>query len=331
MVLEFYSNMFLHTSSAHAIRSEVRGREIEITIVDLFDCLGLPNEGLVPSFATVHEELVNENDREWSKLRALENFDVPEDATPRHQVTMYCKHFSIQARLLAYFLGHNVEPHSSDSHLVRVSDLYYMDKMVHGIEQDRRLPLASVILFCIKGVRKQSNRGRCPVFPVLLSKMFKHLKVNVKGAVVKKTTSVDVVDHKKMLTFGYTWNGHWYSNPNRLNRRLENIPYPADDEDDEEPEQGAETVEDQPLGDPIMGPTWQLPHGGRALPTVVFQRQMLDWAAQKERDHIELLEQVGGLREDVFEMQATLQTMLANQERILALHSQQPPPPPPST
>ena len=78
-----------------------------------------------------------------------------------------------------------------------------------------------------------------------------------------------------------------------------------------------------------MGPNWRVPNIGRALPHAVFQRQMLDWASQRERDHIELLEQMGGLREDVFEMQATLQTMLANQERILAHHGQQPPPPPP--
>ena len=171
---------------------------------------------------------MNENDRGWSKVHALANFDVPEDKTPRQQVIMYCKHFPIQARLLAYFLGHNVEPHSSDSHLVGLSDLYYMDKMVHGIEKDRKLPLASVVLSCILDIRRQSTRGRCPIFPVLLSKVFKHLKVNLKGALVKKTTSADVVDRKKMLTFGYTWNGHWYSNSNRLNRHLQHIPEPAD-------------------------------------------------------------------------------------------------------
>ena len=90
-----------------------------------------------------------------------------------------------------------------------------------------------------------------------------------------------------------------------------------------------EEPEDEPQGDPLMGADWRVPHAGRALPSAIFQRQLLDWASQKERDHIELLEQMGGLREDVFEMQATLQTMLANQERILALHGQQPPPPPP--
>ena len=84
LVLEFYSEINLRQSSAAGIHSEVQGKSINVTPSVLLRCLGLPNKGLEPSFATVHEEQVNENDRGWSKVHALANFDVPEDKTPRH-------------------------------------------------------------------------------------------------------------------------------------------------------------------------------------------------------------------------------------------------------
>ena len=53
----------------------------------------------------------------------------------------------IQQRLLVYLYSSNVIPQASSLNEVRCSDIYLLDKMLHGLQGVEGIPFASIVFF----------------------------------------------------------------------------------------------------------------------------------------------------------------------------------------
>ena len=222
----------------------------------------------------------------------------------------------IPHRLVAYMLGHNVDPKGGDVNTVRVTDLYYMDKLIFGIERDKPLPLADIVIDVIGEFLKPSRFIRKPIFPVLISRMLVKEGVDVSDEAVRYTDATHVLNKAKLLSFQYTCRNGVWMNDHRRNREFLAIP-----EADQEIEGAAVDGEiPDPTSDDEAPPPPSRTRGERPLSNTAFQRQVLSWMQKIDT-------QVSETRAAQSSLQAQMHTILEQQSEILRSLGPHDPPP----
>ena len=98
------------------------------------------------------------------------------------------KRFDVHPRLFAYMLGFNIESKSSEVNELRVSDLYIMDKVFHGMVNVPGIQLAPIIFKSMWDIHKHKIKNKNFLYPVLISKLLVRLRVNVENEQVLHTT-----------------------------------------------------------------------------------------------------------------------------------------------
>ena len=334
LVREFYANIRNKKRSVPSVTSMVRGVKVVVSPGTLSRHFDIPNYGDILSIKESTDEQGNKTevcnvDPTWSRDEATTRLDVPVHYSGKKEI-YYLKHFAIEERILAYILAHNVDPKASDSHLARFTDLYHIDCMMNGQQPEARVALAATI---IANIRKRVHNIQSSVllaYPVLISQLLVKLGVDTSKTEVWETTGGDRINKPKLESFGYHWNGHWFSNPWRMNKQGLNIRDPGEDEEEyirdqvrqrrgiEVPRESTAASTDQP-----DQPTQRrrMPSGGHPLPQATFQTQVMQWIEQSEQNHNALATRVDTI-------DAKLQTILDNQAQLLAFHGHPPPPPP---
>ena len=141
----------------------------------------------------------------------------------------------------------------------------------------------------------------------------------------------DEINNPKLESFGYHWNGYWFSNASRMSKEGLHIKDPTEDEERETRDDILQHDEIEVLGgdesdsskQPAAQPTQRhrMLVGARPLPQATFQTQVMQWIEQSEQNHNSLAARVATIDEK-------LQTILDNQAQLLAFHGHPPPPPP---
>ena len=145
LVREFYANIEnKDIGGIDRVVSHVKGSRIELDRDSLSRIVGVSNEG--PSVEFFKDAALS--DRQYTLKNALLRLDyfAIRNAQTGDMVFRTPNMF-IQQRLLVYLYSSNVIPLASSLNEVRCSDIYLLDKMLHGLQGVEGIPFASIVLF----------------------------------------------------------------------------------------------------------------------------------------------------------------------------------------
>ncbi|XP_050227927.1 uncharacterized protein LOC130014587 [Mercurialis annua] len=193
LVREFYANIkYKERAKVAVIESFVRGRQINISMDLLNELLELPVQGDgCPEFHAFRKEIIS--DKEWSVDIAKHKFHI-DWAAERGMRCFLAKNLELRPRLLAYLFAFNVSPKASGLNEVRVTDLYWMDRMLFGFPgRVQGIPLATIIMDHIFDAAR--FKGKALVFPILISRILQRARVGI------PTGETKVTERRDMITF----------------------------------------------------------------------------------------------------------------------------------
>ncbi|XP_071904082.1 uncharacterized protein [Coffea arabica] len=175
LVWEFYANVENKQShSANLIVSWVRGQRVSIHRETIARHIKLKDEG-------VDVKLTKE-------FKACDLWQVGEavarlkgqyrERGSSKKLIVYADSFDPRYHLIFYLFAFNVVPKRSGKRELRNSDLYFLDKMMHGVGQQLTgIPLASIIIIYMRTTACMRAGETYFGFPRLLSILFEKLKV----------------------------------------------------------------------------------------------------------------------------------------------------------
>ncbi|KAL6528972.1 hypothetical protein OROMI_028858 [Orobanche minor] len=176
LVREFYANVETKMRSTSVIWRVVRGTRFSITSEDINKALDVPNEGLYVQYKKSFNPPEGAN---WKVMEATERFGVT--YTPyRHTNTMILvtSSFKEVQRLILYLLGTNILPRASGKNEVRTSDLYFLDKMIHGLDGITGINYGSVILNHMQDFLRNKSPKHAIPYPRLISLIIERLGID---------------------------------------------------------------------------------------------------------------------------------------------------------
>ena len=122
----------------------MKGCRIELDHAILARILGVSNEG--PSVEFSKDATLF--DRQYRLMDALVQLDYfATKNTHTGDMVFHTLNMFIQQRLLVYLYSFNVIPPASSLNEVRCSDIYLLDKMLHGLQGVEGISFASIVLF----------------------------------------------------------------------------------------------------------------------------------------------------------------------------------------
>ncbi|OMO53016.1 hypothetical protein CCACVL1_28954 [Corchorus capsularis] len=149
LVRQFYANMKkpgITDCSTSPINSVVNGKEIVISVGAINKLLGLTCTG--QTLYVHHSDVSLEGN--WEVNQAAGRFRVLSSTTKNGKRSMKAKTLDISPRLVAYLLNFNVQSRKAKN-ILRVSDLYIMDKMFFGLGSNiQGIPLAPTIIAAMR-------------------------------------------------------------------------------------------------------------------------------------------------------------------------------------
>ncbi|XP_027178132.1 uncharacterized protein LOC113777297 [Coffea eugenioides] len=200
LVREFYANVENKQShSGNLIVSWVRGRKVVLNREALRCFVQLIDEG---EDVKLTKEFKARDP--WQVGEAVERLkgQYRERGTSK-KLTVYADSFEHRYHLIFYLFAFNVVPKKSGKREIRNSDLYFLDKMIHGLgRQLTGIPLPSIIISYMRTTARMRAGETCFGFPRLLSLVFEKLKVprGTERAVV--TRSVEEVNASILNALG---------------------------------------------------------------------------------------------------------------------------------
>ena len=118
----------------------------------------------------------------------------------------------IQQRLLVYLYSSNVIPRASSLNEVRCSDIYLLDKMLHGLQGVEGIPFASIVLFQIRSTVRSKRGAKSLCYPLLLTKVFEFCGVDVIGEDIAVPGPADMLTVANLYRMGYVRvRGVWHN------------------------------------------------------------------------------------------------------------------------
>ena len=191
LVREFYANVEDKPGHrANKIVSWVRGKRVIIKKEAIGKFIRVKNDGedmkLTKEFKACDPWLVEEA---VTRLKGQYR-----DRGRSGKKIVYADSFEARYHLIFYLFAHNVVPKKSGKRELRNSDLYFLDKMIHGVgAQLTGIPLPSVIISYMRTTARMRPGDSCFGFPRLLSLLFEKLQVNVSTDKALTTKSIDEV------------------------------------------------------------------------------------------------------------------------------------------
>ncbi|KAL6575223.1 hypothetical protein OROMI_012508 [Orobanche minor] len=176
LVREFYANVETKMRSTSVILSVVRGTRISITLEDINRALDVPNEGVYVQYKKSFNPPEGAN---WKVMEATDRFRVT--YTPYRQTNtmiLVTSSFKEVQRLILYLLGTNILPRASEKDEVRTSDLYFLDKMVHGLDGITGINYGSVILNHMQDFLRNKSPKHAIPYPRLISLVIERLGID---------------------------------------------------------------------------------------------------------------------------------------------------------
>ncbi|KAL6528029.1 hypothetical protein OROHE_014979 [Orobanche hederae] len=180
LVQEFYAKVENKKTPTAALWSYVREKRIGISSEEINETLDVSNEGLTMMFKKSFNPLEG---TDWKNSEATDHFGVMYTAS-RQSNTMIIStsSFTAKQRLVLYLFGTNILPQASGTNEVRTSDLYFLDKMIHGLNNLPGINYGSVIINHMQDfLRNKSLRHAFP-YPHLLSLILEKLEVDTTTA-----------------------------------------------------------------------------------------------------------------------------------------------------
>ncbi|KAL6522255.1 hypothetical protein OROHE_016808 [Orobanche hederae] len=191
LVREFYANVENKKKPTAALWSFVRGKRVSISPTEINEALDVPDEGLRVMFK---KAFIPPEGTDWKNSEASDRFGVIYTSSRQSNIMIIStSSFTAKNRLVLYLLGTNIQPRASGTNEVRTSDLYYLDKMVHGLGNLPGINYGSVITNHIRDfIRNKSPRHVFP-YPRLLSLLLEKLEVDTSTAIRTPIKASDVL------------------------------------------------------------------------------------------------------------------------------------------
>ena len=144
-VREFYANIEdKDDAGVHRVVAHVKGSRIELDRASLARILGVSNEGSSVEFS----KDATLSDHQYRLMDALVRLDYFATKNTRTgDIVFHTPNMLIKHRLLVYLYNSNVIPRASNLNEVRCSDIYLLDKMLHGLQGVEGISFASIVLF----------------------------------------------------------------------------------------------------------------------------------------------------------------------------------------
>ena len=170
LVREFYANIEdKEDAGIHRIITHVKGCRIELDRASLARILGVSDEG--PSIEFFKDAVLS--DSRYRLMDALVRLDYFATRNSRTgDMVFRTPIMLIQQRLLVYFFSSNVLPRASSLNEVRCSDIYLLDKMLHGLQGVVGIPFTSIVLFQMRSTVRSKRGAKSLCYPLLLTKVF---------------------------------------------------------------------------------------------------------------------------------------------------------------
>ena len=212
LVVQFYANIEDRQNMlTREIRTFVKNVHLHITEATISELLGVPSVG--EYFRAGHDMI--HSDRGWSASDAMTRHGViPRE---RHRARgvdheLLARGMPVRPRVLLHLISTNIFPRASNTQIVRLSNLYVVDRMIGGLPPTcSGIPLAAIIIDEIRQVAQFNSTGKRFCFPILISLLLRRLGVDPSGERTQSPTSADRVDEVSMrgLRFsrrgGLTW------------------------------------------------------------------------------------------------------------------------------
>ena len=205
LIKEFYANIVDRDNTDQlSIRSYLKGTNFEITENMISEVFHVRNEGL--RYQTKQEEVIHDPDYdEGVAIRALR---CRSDIIYRKRgrvIVRPTKRLSIRNRLLAYLLNFNVLPRASSFNELRHVDIYMLYRLTHGVGNLPSLSLPALIIKEIFDAARHKSPKKSLCFPLILSRLFEHIGIDLNGEQILRTTPSDCLDSTTMTSMGYLW------------------------------------------------------------------------------------------------------------------------------
>nr|XP_027083704.1 uncharacterized protein LOC113706005 [Coffea arabica] len=184
LVREFYANVedkkvFHHDTEM--ITSTVRGRKIRVHRADLESYLHVSDVGRKVDL----KKAFKPNDLDsWNMLEALVRLGVEYRATrTTGRYSVLTSSFPESQRLLIYLFSSNIIPRASGTNEARTSDIYFLDKMEHGLGNIEGIPLGSIITNHMWTVVRSNDIKHAFPYPRFLTLKFQRAGVDFSNAI----------------------------------------------------------------------------------------------------------------------------------------------------
>ncbi|CAH9115769.1 unnamed protein product [Cuscuta epithymum] len=201
LVREFYANITDKETGFAEIQTMVKGRNIKVDPELLSNILEISNAG--PTLEYNQSGILS--DKTYNEVAARRFFGLETSFNTKYL-------WDIHTRLIVYLIGFNIVPHASDRHKVRKIDLYLLQKMLVGLGDIEGIPLPRLIIKNMKTVVLSKKGEKIFCHPLLLTKIFRHFRVDFDGEEVAYTTKSNVLDKDTMgaLKYKLSNSGKWY-------------------------------------------------------------------------------------------------------------------------
>ncbi|KAL6580811.1 hypothetical protein OROMI_006734 [Orobanche minor] len=179
LVREFYANTKAKTKTTNIIWSIVRRKRIGITMKDINEAIDVPNEGLSVMY---QKSFLPPEGTDWKVLNATDRFRVTYMLFRQtNTMILLTSSFTVVQRFVLYLIGTNVPPRASGTNEVSTSDLYFLDKMVHGLNGLIGIDYGIIIINHVWDFLRKKSKHAIP-YPPFLSLISEKLGIDTSTA-----------------------------------------------------------------------------------------------------------------------------------------------------
>ncbi|KAL6568445.1 hypothetical protein OROHE_004129 [Orobanche hederae] len=197
LVREFYANVENKKKPTSTLWSNIRGQRVGIATKNINKALDTPNDGFPVMFK---KNFIPPEGTDWRSSEASDRFGVI--YTPSRQANtmiISTSSFTAKNRLVLYLLGTNIQPRASGTNEVRTSDLYFLDKMVHGLNNIPGINYGSVIINHMRDFLRNTSPKHVFPYPRLISLVLEKLNIDTSTA---ERTPIKASDQLRRATCG---------------------------------------------------------------------------------------------------------------------------------
>lgn len=209
LVWQFYANIHSKANDTlQEIHTFVKGVSISLTSTILAHLIGVPDTGTW--FHHTRNSICSEPGFLSSEAEVRLAYVRQEFSS---HLVILSDSIPVVDQLLVYLLGANVIPRKGSSNELRNTDIYFLDKMLHGLQGIEGIPLGSVILRHMRSIAKHQKGKHNAPYPVLISKILASFKVDFSGERCMLTTPANTLDIDSMGYMNFMLlDGVWHKN-----------------------------------------------------------------------------------------------------------------------